>query len=151
MAMMTFHHHHFKFDAKLRAKGGRALSALLCISQLDERLFLDLSLDWVFRKSHAEWIFCHSMKSDGTLESMRSRLRLFILALALSGCSMMSTEEEPTDGSTAHGAAYRTDAMVIDQPMPKRDPQSLRFYFKDCNPAGSGSHYSKTSYSCSMP
>lgn len=78
-------------------------------------------------------------------------LRLLLFTIALSGCALMSTEDDHSDGSTAHGAAYRTDAMVIEQPMPKRDPQSLRFYFKDCNPAGSGSHYSKTSYSCSAP
>lgn len=83
---------------------------------------------------------------------------LFIsLLFLLLGCS--TTGQHSTIGqedydaeNSAHGAAYRVDALHIRRPMPSHaDWKPVQFYFKHCTEIGERFYYSKTSYECSGP
>ena len=85
-------------------------------------------------------------------------VRLFLLSwlsLAL-GCASepktIGLEDYDFPESTAHGAAYRADAMHIRRPMPSHaDWKPLQFYYKTCTEIGEQTFYSKTSYECTGP
>ena len=53
--------------------------------------------------------------------------------------------------STAHGAAFRVDAMTVRRPMKSRDWKPVEFYYKHCTEIGETAYFKKTSYECSGP
>ncbi|MCB0390290.1 MAG: hypothetical protein KDD58_03315 [Bdellovibrionales bacterium] len=82
---------------------------------------------------------------------------IFWLFLALQITSCASTENKTigledydSPDSTAHGAAYRADAINIRRPMQSRntDWKPYDFFYKHCTEIGEATFYSKTSYFC---
>lgn len=60
--------------------------------------------------------------------------------------------EDYDENSTAHGAAYVTDAMHTRKPMKSRsDWKPWEFYYKHCSLIDDRYFMSKTSYECTRP
>ncbi|MCH2535034.1 MAG: hypothetical protein MK008_11380 [Bdellovibrionales bacterium] len=83
------------------------------------------------------------------------RLLIFLFLFIIVGCQSSPKTiglEDYDENSTAHGAAYVSDAIHIRKPMKSHsDWKPWEFYYKHCSLIEERYYMSKTSYECSRP